>query len=367
MEVYLFIFVVVAALTPLDSLRLTQNARLTLLVIPLVFLILLAGTRFETGNDWTAYFEYYRSLASLQDKEDDFEIGYRLFSYACKSLGLTYQEFLFVAATVYMGLFFLAFRKQRGAAAIILLFYCTYLLGWMGTARQVIAIGLTVWAGEFLLSRRPVIFTALVLLAATFHQTALVFLFALALPCTMLSSRSYIIATILCIVGGALLANILPTAIDALAGSEGLGEKVIFYGNIGSDELGQAGGPVLQVLWYVKRLFFLALFILMRSRFDTPVLKFYFNAYFVSVVIFLLINPSLPILATRGANYFSIYELFLLAALIPRQRGFHLVTISFLVLLSGQRLYTSLYSYHPDLYIPYKGFFINQDFHREMH
>lgn len=367
MEVYLFIFIIAAMLTPFDGLRLTHHAQLTLLSIPLVLLVFMAGTRFETGNDWTAYLEYYTFLESWQEKAEDFEIGYRLFSYICKALGLSYQGFLFVAAAIYMSLFFLAFRKQRGAGAIILLFYCTYLLGWMGTARQVLAIGLTVWAGEFLLSKKPLKFFALVMLAATFHLTAVIFLLGFLIPRSMPHNRTYVLCTILCAIGGSLLAIALPSLVDRLAGTEGLGEKVIFYGNVGAEELNQAGGALLQILWYVKRLFFLALFLVMRKRFDTPNLKFYFNAYFLSVLFFLLINPSLPILATRGVSYFSIYELFLLAALIPRQRGFHFITISFLILLAGQRLYTSLYAYHPDLYIPYKGIFINEDFHREMH
>lgn len=367
MELYLVIFALTAVLVPTDRLPATLGARTALLAIPFALLIFMAGLRYETGNDWQPYYEYYLDLREVGDNAENFEIGYRLFAWICKSLGFGYSSFLFTSTLLYMTAFFLSFRRQRGAAALVLLFYCTYLLGWMGTARQVIALALTVCAGEALLSGRRIAFFMLVLLAATFHQTAVLFLLAWFMRLPTISTRTCIVVTVTCVVVGQALTLLLPIVIDQLAGVEGLGEKVVFYGQIGSEELDQAGGAMLAMLWYVKRLVFFAVFLCLRSKLDTPHLKFYFNAYFFSVTFFLVLNPTLPILATRGANYFSIYELYLLAALVVARGRFVAFAIPLLLCVAGQRLYTALYAYHPDLYIPYKGLLVNEDYHREIH
>ena len=303
----------------------------------------------------------------LTDKAENFEIGYRLFAYVAKTAGLNYESFLFLSSFLYLGAFFLAFRKQRGAVALALLFYCTYLLGWMGTARQVFAIALTVLAGQSLLDGRRLRFFVLVLLAGTFHQTAVIFLLAWYLMRSLprLSTILVIVATSIAV--GQIGKVLLPIVLDRLTGVEGLGEKILFYGNLGSEELGQAHGALLGVLWYVKRLVFLGFFLAVRRHFNTPALAFYFNAYVFSVALFLIIEPTLPVLATRGANYFSIYELFLLASLVTTRARLSVLVIPMIILLSGQRLYTSLYAYHPDLYLPYKGWFINESIHREVY
>lgn len=367
MELYFLIFIVTSVLVPTDVARLTPAARAALLALPCLLLLYMAGARWQTGNDWQAYFDYYASLQAIDDNSENFEIGYRTLAWLVKAAGLPYGGFLFVSAVVYMSCFYLAFRRQRGAMVLVLLFYCTYLLGWMGTARQVIALGLTACAGECLLERRRIAFVALVAAAATFHQTAILFLCAPLLNTPLRSTWFYLIAVVASMIVGQLLLLVLPPLIDVLAGVQGLGEKVVFYGQIGTDDLNQELGATLGVLWYAKRLVFFSLFLALREKFATPRLAFYFNAYVVSVVLFLLLNPAVPILATRGSNYFSIYELFLLAALATTRGRLAALAIPFLIVLSAQRLYTALYAYHPDLYIPYKGLFINEEYRREMH
>jgi hypothetical protein len=327
----------------------------------------MAGARWQTGNDWNSYFDYYTGLQEIDDYSGDFEVGYRTLAWLVKTAGLPYGGFLFVSAVVYMSCFYLAFRRQRGAMALVLLFYCTYLLGWMGTARQVIALGLTACAGECLLERRRIAFLALVAVATTFHQSAILFLVAPLLNRPLRSTQFYLTVVVVSSIAGQLLVLVLPGLIDSLAGVQGLGDKVLLYSQVGADELNHELGSTLGVLWYVKRLVFLLLFLAVREKFAAPRLAFYFNAYVTSVVFFLLLNPVFPVLAIRGSNYFSIYELFLLAALATARGRFVALVIPFLIVLSAQRLYTGLYAYHPDLYIPYKGLFINEDLRREMY
>ena len=367
MEFYLYIFVAIVIFLPADRMALSGGARAAVMSIPFVLLLLLAGTRVSTGNDWAPYYEYYAGLTALGDKSEDFELGYRILSYLAKIAGFDHAVFLFLSTFLYLLAFFLVFRKQRGCIALVLLFYCTYLLGWMGTARQVIAIALTLLAGQSLLEENRLRFFLLVLLAASFHQTAVIFLLAwyLLRPVPRISIIIFIL--FLCAILGQYGRFLFPTLLDQFIGVEGLGEKVVFYGSLGSEELNQESSAILGLLWYVKRIFFLVILLFYRKHFKSPALAFYFNAYIFSVAIFLVVAPILPILATRGSNYFSIYELFLLASLVTLRSRFWVMLAIFVVLVAAQRLYTSLYAYHPDLYLPYKGQFINEDFRREVY
>jgi hypothetical protein len=364
MEPYLFIFLVIASLVPTDRMSFTPAARLVSMTIPFLLLLLLTGTRVSTGNDWLSYYDYFANLSLLGDKSEDFEIGYRLFAYLGKIAGLNYQVFVFLSSLLYLGVFFFVFRKQRAPIVLVLLFFCTYLLGWMGTARQVIAIALTVLGGQFLIEGHRFRFFVMVILAGLFHQTAWIFFIAWFLVRPILKISTNLVIILTCVVAGQLVTVILPLLLDGFSGIAGLGEKVIFYANLGSQDLEQASSDLLGVLWYVKRLAFLGLFLVFRRHFNTKALAFYFNAYLLSVALFLIINPTFPILATRGSNYFSIYELFLLASLLLTRANLSILFFPLLILISGQRLYTSLYAYHPELYVPYKGIFINEEIQR---
>ena len=367
MTIYLTIFVAIAALLPTDYLRISRGGRIACLLFPFFLLLILAGTRIETGNDWGPYHDYFEQLTAFGDKEQDFEFGYRLSSYLMKQLGAGYPTFVFTFTFAYLYLFFGVFRKQTGAMALVLLFFTTYLLGWMGTARQVMAIALTVCAGQALLEKKTRTFLIFVVTASLFHQTAIIFLIASLLRRDLKKINFYIYVLVLSIIGGQVMKLALPSIIDVIAGVAGIGEQVIKYSNIGSEELGHQAGQFIEVLWYAKRILFLTIFLFFIRRFESAWLAFYFNAYILSVVLFFIISPTLPILATRGSNYFSIYELFLLSSLMVSLAKWHLIPIFLIITLSGQRLYTSLYAYHPDLYIPYKGLFINETFKREVY
>lgn len=368
MTFYLIIFVAIALLTPLDLMRCSAAVRSGALLVCFALLLLLAGLRVETGNDWEPYQEYYLDLASLSDKAEDFEVGYRSLAYLFKTAGVEYGGFLFASTLLYLGLFLLVFRRQRAPIILALLFYCTYLLGWMGTARQVLAIACTLLAGEFLLQRQHLRFLLSVFLAGAFHVSALLFLMAWLLAVPLQTTRRYLLIVGIAVAAGIALQSVAPALIDRITGVEGIGEKVVFYGQIGAEGLDLASGEGMETLWYAKRLLFFFLFLSLRHHWQGPRLAFYFNCYVASVAIFMAIQPLAPILALRGSNYFAIYELFLLAVWVKDARPRWVALLFPLILvLAGQRLYTSLYAYHPDLYLPYKGLFINEHVQRNMY
>jgi EpsG family len=357
MEIYAAVFLLIALLTPIDLVASRSELRRATMLLPFALMALLAGTRNEIGNDWEPYWDHFRAAGRLGDNAENFEIGYRVLVQAAKGLSIEYPGFVFLSTLIYLACMYFVFAKQKGPLTLTLLFYVTYLLGWMGTARQVIAIALTLLAVECLLARRRWLFAGLVVLASTFHLSALAFLLVRFVPWRLPKASTCVGLAAVAAVLGLLLEYVAPTLIDRFLGTEGLGDKVVYYAKFGIDDLDIASGNFLTILWYIKRLAFLAVFVLLRHRWQTHALKFYFNLYLISVLIFLVVNPVLPIAAVRLSLYFAVYELFLLAALIgvPRWRWAPLALVV-LVLVAGQRLYTSLYGYHPELLIPYRSY-----------
>lgn len=368
MTVYLILFSLLATLGLASNLHLSRNARLALVLIGYLALVLFVGLRWQTGNDWDPYHDYYHSLTGLQDKSDEFELGYRLVSVGARDLLLPYSAFLLFYSAIYLGLITLSFGQEefRWTSWLLLLFYSSYLLGWMGTARQVMAIAICLFATKFVLARRPIPFLLCVAAATLFHATAVCYLAAW--PLSYLSLKRWhvwammgVLIVIVIVGGGEFLVN----EAGKIFHISYLDEKIAFYTALSTQELGFQDSD-LSFLWYVKRLAFFAFFVAFLGRFTSRAEKLYFNLYLLSLILFVVFIKAIPMLPLRAGLYFSVFELFLLVALIDkfRNRWIRYVYMALLVMMSLGRLYSSIYTYHPDLYIPYKGIFINSDRYR---
>ena len=123
-----------------------------------------------------------------------------------------------------------------------------------------------------------------------------------------------------------------------------------------------------QFIWYAKRIIFLIFFLYLKPLFVDARLIFALNAYVFSVCIFFAIFPVAPLIGLRLGNYFAIYELFLLAA-IPAlvEKRYSTISIFLVIFICSQKLYSALFIYESDLYIPYKSIYYNEDFNRNLY
>jgi hypothetical protein len=371
MVFYVYVFLLLATLAIVNELPLNRNARYVVVFFAYIVLVLFVGLRWETGNDWVPYHDYYASLTNLQDKAADFDIGYRIVSLWGKDLALSYSVFLLLYAGMYLGLVTVSFLdvSDKRTPWLLLLLYSSYLLGWMGTAREVMAIAICLFSLRYVLSRKLLLFLICICLAAMFHASAICFVFAWPLSRVALK-RAHIWLT-LCIL--VLCAEIgvgawLLRMIGQLLHIPSLDAKLIAYQAISVQDMGFAVGNIT-VLLYLKRLVYLLFFTIFYKKFETASEKLYFNLYLFSLILFVLFLDIIPALPLRLGMYFSVYELFLFVSLIDKFKwqSFRLLYRCGLILLFATRLYMSLYTYFPDLYIPYKGIFINTDVFRSMY
>jgi hypothetical protein len=140
--------------------------------------------------------------------------------------------------------------------------------------------------------------------------------------------------------------------------------KVLYYTEMYKDdsEVYQLG-----ILGLIKRFLFIGLFIY-NYKLLTAKLSYYkiiFNGYFIGLIIYFLFSSSILVLVNRGSLYFATMEALLLSSqfLLIKNKHYKVNVLILLFIVTIFLFYQSIAGY-PDLFLPYKGIFINSDFHR---
>lgn len=156
---------------------------LTLCCIELIFLAGLRG--YTIGADTQTYLDaidYYGAM-SIPELLDaglvypfDFEIGYFWLTKLCCLLGVGKTGFLFIVALItYIPIFSLIRRHSSGTYLSILCYFAFgFFIYSLGLFRQMIAISILICGWNYVVERKLIKYLAVVILAMSFHTTALV-------------------------------------------------------------------------------------------------------------------------------------------------------------------------------------------------
>jgi EpsG family len=155
MAIYLLPFSAFAFLAVLSQFGLVRTGRLAY-GLGVLWIGLFAGLRFETGQDWPAYRDFFSDIGDFSPFESKFEIGYYLLNYAVKSLGGSYPTVLLLASL------FCAFSVYRLTNRLpvnrfyILTVYMGYsfLILHFAQVRQSLAVGFFLLAVDYYLRNR---------------------------------------------------------------------------------------------------------------------------------------------------------------------------------------------------------------------
>lgn len=155
-------------------LRSSQNSKLSFILI-LVVLFFLSLLRFEVGADWHAYLAFYTGSGPVEDTE----LGYRFLNNSFAKLDLPYFTFLAAVSFITLAFIYNSVKDMRYKAIILFVYFSELFLYYnFSGMRQGLAIAITLFATRFIVSREFIKFSSLVLLASTFHVSALVFFIA---------------------------------------------------------------------------------------------------------------------------------------------------------------------------------------------
>lgn len=127
------------------------------------------------GNDYANYVRYYQNIASGKDQEVD--IAYKLINRFVINAGLEFQWIYFIVCLISYFLLILCVWKfsKNYILSYVLFFTGGYFfnLG-LNQIRQFVSVGLVLWALQYIRKRQMWRYMICVLLAASFHFTALV-------------------------------------------------------------------------------------------------------------------------------------------------------------------------------------------------
>lgn len=333
-----------------------------------IVLVYQAGMRWKMGTDWEPYRNHFDASTSFEfvllNSVAGYELGYGLSTFLVRALTENYSVYLVLHAAVFYHLIFRATERLSPFPLVSVLVFYALTIGVLGSSRQLMALSICLCALPAVFDRRPFGFLLLVVAAALFHTSALIFIVFYFLNRDI--RPSVILGVLGCsvLIGYSPLPALVFERIGGLFGDIGA-YKAAYYAD--NSNLGNVG---LSVSGLVKRL--LVLFLLMlgyRAIVDVfPKFRLLFNGYCFGLLIYFLFSNSLLIVVSRGSLYFNVMEAFLLPAflILLKTRIERYVAVFFILLYSLLIFYQGM-SVYMDLFVPYQGVFINTDYRRQLY
>jgi hypothetical protein len=185
MIVYLSIFIVISFLHFL-SWRI-KALRPGVLLISILLLWLVSSLRDVTvGIDTKNYLALFESIVQnglmIQDVSvinlfvpNGFELGFTIYTYFVSLFTSSFITYLFITGVlVYVPIYLFIKRYSTDYYLSLVIYYCLFFFGSMTLLRQSIAMSILLIGTKYIVGRNPIKFTAIVLLASSFHVSALV-------------------------------------------------------------------------------------------------------------------------------------------------------------------------------------------------
>lgn len=373
---YYLVFIFLSLFTIIEPKKTSKKERLIFILLGFFLLLIFIGLRDETGTDWINY-----SIQFYSEENDHMEFGYLYLSNMFRFLFDNYNMFVFFHAAIYLSIFFIAVQRKYKIGYIVLLLYTGHLLGWMGANRQILSLMICIFASEKLYQEKLKSFVLLVIFAAIFHYSAIIFILMIIIKkiSEKLSLNNYCIIFLFFFAVNYVLIN--SSFVNSISsnlivlfpeGSKTHGQLIVY----GSDQF--RPDLFISIMMIIKRMLTLFVILVMiklfirsdlKAGFDSlgKRFKWYFAAYSFSIILLMVFQPIFPIIATRAGEYFYIYEIFLFSIIASRMKQVnYLIFTIFFILFCLLRLSLQL-SYDKELFIPYKSIWYNTEIRRELY
>ncbi len=161
----------------------------------IVFLVLMAGFRWETGIDFGIYKNAYNNVRNGVDISRDTEYTFILISRLLPSL--TVVLFFYVITSLFVQYKCLKEQSTSFFVSLFLLYSYLYLRFDMGIIRQGLAISFTIHSIKYIQKKNFIGFNICMIVAFLFHNTAIIFYPAYFLADLRYSKSTYMIVVLI--------------------------------------------------------------------------------------------------------------------------------------------------------------------------
>ncbi|SLK04681.1 EpsG family protein [Salegentibacter salarius] len=142
----------------------------------LILLVTIVGLRYNVGVDWPAYKEYFEDFdlyKNLSFQDQTMEVGYYLINYFANYIGGGYILVFSIAACVSWFFVLKSVPAKLLPLIIFFIFSDGYFFWSMNGVRQFIAVAIFAYSIKFILSKKFLNYFLFIILAALFHQSAI--------------------------------------------------------------------------------------------------------------------------------------------------------------------------------------------------
>lgn len=300
------------------------------LVFVFITLLLTASLRFEVGDDWNSYLRFYTD----RDLSQNVEFGYRLINDFFSDLGLPYNLFLLLINSValFFTYKFINLNAKSKQIGLLIFFYEIFFYLYLSGLRQAIALSISCIGFNYALKKRFLKYLLVVLLASTFHKSALIALAIYFIPrerfnfYSIFKSIKFYFA--LCVV---IFITYVPIEFFLKFIEDSYFKNVFYYLQSHYKE------ENIETSYYIgaaKRLIVIIFYSLYRRHLPRDSLTHYFfNIYIIGFLFFLTFYLLSPDIGTRLAQYFTIFEILIIGNLvyyIPRFKDKFLIFITYI-------------------------------------
>ncbi len=321
---YLILFLVLVFCCCLEFLKVDKLYQYIGYLGASILLWLVAGLRYETGGDWTAYTVAFNSFEPLglvlrnqaPNYTDSYmEPGFKLINALVKSLNGNVQLVFFIVASINACLLFFTLRKylHYPTIGLILYFGSLYFNMDMVAIRQCTAVLFFFKSLEYVYERKLWKFFLTIILAAMFHRSALLLLPLYFILPLKPAKSSYLLIFLFCLL--VYMANIewIKPILLRIAGFIGGGNGAIIENYVTSPIYGV--GRVLSVGLLINIMLFILFYLNFNQLKRLKFFYVFFNLFIINIFVYFVCFELLE-LANRLRYYFLLSNLFLLPSII---------------------------------------------------
>ena len=185
MIAYWLLFITASSLALISSNRIFTTANTAefyrmnaLWWVVIALLSVVIGLRHEVGGDWSGYLKIFTLIDSDEFSASSISVmmdpGYLFLNVVASELGIGVHGVNFIAAIIFsVGLAVFCRQLPRPLLALAVAIPYLIIVVAMGYSRQSLALGLSMMAFAYLRNDQIWKFTILILVAVTFHKTAI--------------------------------------------------------------------------------------------------------------------------------------------------------------------------------------------------
>lgn len=352
------IFVLVLLIFSFINDKLSFTKKTIIFIFCLIFWWFLESFRWESGTDFWNYINNFQRMKLKFLWVDRYEMGYNLMLLFFRDYLKT--TFIVFTATYYVIIFLLYFFSIRKATQnpilFLFIFFC-FIVGLMGSTRQLMAVSIMFFASIYFLEKKKLWFIIFILLASLFHRTIIVcllfvlftnhvkykywlYMITIAFVTQISGLNSYIISNLILLlpkIFSERFSDYLP-----LSSSDAINIKTYLFG------IFRRVLPIILLFQNKDKL---------NELVGNNKIQYIRNILFFSLFAYVMLSFNFTFIISRISIYFNIFEalfyVWLITIYIKEKRHIYIIgLVSFFLVLCVKYIMN-----YPELFLPYKTIF----------